>query len=84
MVCVNPLACSEELTGPLCGFRSYHHEEYRVIFKVFPELNQIAVVGVSKKNADHYAEIYKQLESIATAGKLADGFLSNLRMFSSH
>lgn len=70
--------------NPLAGFRSYHFGEYRVIYKVFPEMQQIAIVGIGKKDADHHAEIYKQLESLATAGKLADNVLSNLRMIRSN
>jgi mRNA-degrading endonuclease RelE of RelBE toxin-antitoxin system len=79
IVLKNPIECSEELTGPLARFRSFHYLEYRVIYKVFPEINAIAVVGVGKKNADHYAKIYKQLELLVEAGKLADSFLENLR-----
>jgi addiction module RelE/StbE family toxin len=84
VVCVNPETCAEELTGPLAGFRSYHCEDYRVIYKVFPETNQIAVVGVGKRNGDHHAEIYKQLENLAAAGKLATEVLGNLRLIQSN
>jgi addiction module RelE/StbE family toxin len=84
IVCVNPETCAEELTGPLTGFRSYHCEDYRVIYKVFPATKQIAVVGVGKRDADHHAEIYKQLENLAAAGKLADNVLGNLRMIRSN
>jgi addiction module RelE/StbE family toxin len=84
IVCVNPDTCAEELTGPLTGFRSYHSGDYRVIYKVFHETQQIAIVGVGKKDADHHAEIYKQLENLAAAGKLADSVLGNLRMIRSN
>ncbi len=57
---------------------------YRVIYKVFPEAKKIAVVGVGKKDADHHAEIYKQLENLAAAGKLAGDVLGNLRMVRSN
>jgi len=84
IVCINPETCAEELTGPLTGFRSYHYEDYRVIYKVFPEMKQIAVVGVGKKDASRHAEIYKHLENLAAAGKLADNVLGNLRMIRSN
>lgn len=82
VVAVNPAECSEELTGPLAGFRSHHFEEYRVVFKIFPTHQKIAVVGVGKKNADHHAEIYKDLEGLANAGKIAESILANMRMIS--
>jgi mRNA-degrading endonuclease RelE of RelBE toxin-antitoxin system len=79
VVLKNPIACSEELTGPLAQFRSFHYLNYRIVYRVFPDLKAIAVVGVGKKNADHYAEIYKQLENVVRAGKIADDFLKNLK-----
>jgi addiction module RelE/StbE family toxin len=84
VVCVNPETCAEELSGPLAGFRSYHCKDYRIIYKVFPETEQIAIVGIGKKDADHHAEIYKQLENLAAAGKLATEVLSNIRMIQSN
>lgn len=84
VVCVNPETCADKLTGPLAGFRSYHCHDYRVIYKVFPEMQQIAIVGIGKKDADHHAEIYKQLETLAAAGKLADNVLGNIRMIRSN
>jgi mRNA-degrading endonuclease RelE of RelBE toxin-antitoxin system len=80
VVSVNPVICSEGLTGPLSGFRSYHCGNYRVVFKLYEDSQTVAVVGVGKKNADHSAEIYKQLEVLAGAGKLADTFLKNLKL----
>jgi addiction module RelE/StbE family toxin len=84
VVCVNPADCSVELTGPLAGFRSYHFEEYRVIYKIFEHSKEIVILGIGKKNADHYTEIYKNLEGLAKAGKLADTVLSNIRMLNSN
>ena len=80
VVCVNPIDCSEELTGPLAEFRSYHLDDYRIVFRVLDCHNLIVVVGIGQKNADHCAEIYKNLENMARAGKLADSMLTNLRM----
>jgi len=79
VICENPYNCAEELAGLLREFRSYHYEDYRIIYKPYEDLKAIAIVGIGKKNSDHYAEIYKQLEQMAGAGKLADSFLRNLR-----
>jgi mRNA-degrading endonuclease RelE of RelBE toxin-antitoxin system len=78
VVLKNPVGCSEALTGPLLHFRSFHFRDYRVIYRVFEDLKAVAFVGVGKKNAEHYAEIYKKLESLVQAGKLADSLLESL------
>ena len=75
----DPVVCSEPLSGPLAQFRSFHHGEYRVVYRVFDDLGALVFVGVGKKNAAHYAEIYKKLESLVEAGELADSLLRNLR-----
>jgi mRNA-degrading endonuclease RelE of RelBE toxin-antitoxin system len=82
VVLKDPIGCSEELTGRLERFRSFHYLDYRIIYRVFSDMNAIAVVGVGKKNAGHYAEIYKRLEALVEAGKLADSFLEHLRSVS--
>ena len=79
VVLKNPLGCSEALTGPLLHFRSFHFRDYGVVYRVFQDLKAVAFVGVGKKNSEHYAEIYKKLESLVGAGKLADTLLQNLR-----
>jgi len=78
----DPIGCSEELTGPLADFRSYHFLNYRVVYRIFEDLNAIAVVGVGEKDANHQAEIYKKLETLAKTGELADTVLRTIRLFS--
>jgi mRNA-degrading endonuclease RelE of RelBE toxin-antitoxin system len=82
VVAVNPENCSEELTGPLAEFRSHHFEEYRIIYKILPTHHKVVVVGVGEKNADHHAEIFKNLEGLANAGKLAESILASMRVIS--
>lgn len=79
----DPVACSEPLIGPLAGFRSFHFRDYRVIYRVYPELKTIAVVGAGKKDKAHHAEIYNKLERLAKAGKLAEEFLRAIRLLGS-
>jgi mRNA-degrading endonuclease RelE of RelBE toxin-antitoxin system len=78
----DPIGCSEELSGVLKDFRSFHFSEYRVIYRVFEDLRAIAVVGVSKKNPDHQTDIYKRLEALAESGEIADSVLKTMRLFS--
>ena len=46
------------------------------------DLEAIAVVGVGKKDPDHHAEIYKQLETLARGGELAATVLKMYRSLS--
>jgi len=75
----DPMGCSEPLTGLLEEFRSFHFGEYRVIYRVFEEMNAVTVVGIGKKDQGHRAEIYEQLESLAKTGKLAAALLEVYR-----
>lgn len=77
----DPLGCSVQLNEPLAGFRSFHFGNYRVVYRVFEDLRAIAVVGVGEKDAHHHSDVYKRLESLANAGKLADTVLKTLRLF---
>ena len=79
IVARDPESCSESLTGPLAGYRSYHFDERRIVFRIFDDLNAIAVVGVGLKMP--VPGIYERLEALAHTGKLADSVLSTLRMF---
>jgi mRNA-degrading endonuclease RelE of RelBE toxin-antitoxin system len=76
---IDPIGCSEPLTGQLERFRSFHHGDYRVVYRVFTDLRVVAVVGIGKKDEDHQAEIYKNLEALASKGKLAEAVLRTLR-----
>jgi len=75
---VDPAGCSEPLTGLLQDFRSFHHREYRVVYRVFDELGAVSVVGIGKKDEAHQAEIYKKLEALAEKGRLAEAVLRAL------
>jgi mRNA-degrading endonuclease RelE of RelBE toxin-antitoxin system len=78
----DPIACSESLTGPLENFRSFHHGDYRVIYRVFEDIKVVSVVGIGKKDEHHQTEIYKQLEILARSGELAASVLETFRSLS--
>ncbi|HXC32742.1 MAG TPA: type II toxin-antitoxin system RelE/ParE family toxin [Verrucomicrobiae bacterium] len=79
---VDPVACSEPLTGLLENYRSYHFGEYRVIYRVFEDIKAVAVVGVGMKDQSHHAEIYQKLELLAKTGELAATVLDTYRSIS--
>jgi hypothetical protein len=76
-VAVDPAACSRELRQHLDGNRSFTWQGYRVVYRVFEELNAVAVVGVGVRSAQ-----CRKPETLARTGKLAEGVLFSLRGFS--
>lgn len=76
---VNPVNCSEPLTGVLEGFRSFHYGSYRVVYRIFEDIQTISVVAIGKKDKTHQTDLYRKLESLAKTGKLAESVLKALR-----
>ena len=77
----DPLSCSTELSPPLGGFRSFHWRQYRIVFRVFEDLNSVVIVAVGERSPQSAANIYRKLEMLASAGKLAESVLNTLRRF---
>jgi mRNA interferase RelE/StbE len=76
---VDPVGCSEPHTGLLEGFRSFHFESYRVVYKVIEDIRVVAVVAIGKKDKSHQRELYRRLEALAETGKLAKAVLETYR-----
>ena len=81
-VAKDPFGCSRELREPLKGFRSFSYEHYRVVFKVYEDLNAIGIAGIGKRDAQSQADVYKKLHALAAEGKLAEKVLATLQGFS--
>jgi len=79
---VDPFSCSEELSGILGHYRSFHYGDYRIVYRVFEDIRIISVVGLGKKNKDHRTDLYKRLEDLANRGRLADAVLETYRRIS--
>lgn len=79
VVAAGPIDCSTEMVEPLAGFRSYHFNGYRVVFRVYEVRKLVVVVGIGKKEPPQ--QVYARLEKLASSGKLADSVLTTLRMF---
>jgi hypothetical protein len=41
--------CSEELSGILGHYRSFHYGAYRVVYRVFEDIRTVSVAGLGKK-----------------------------------
>lgn len=78
----NPCGCSKELKGKLSGYRSFCWQGYRVVYKIFPDLRAVAVVGVGLRDAQSRNDVYRRLEQMARTGELAQQVLFSMRGFS--
>jgi mRNA-degrading endonuclease RelE of RelBE toxin-antitoxin system len=76
---VDPFGCSEELSGILGQYRSFHCGNYRVVYRIFENMKVVSVVGLGKKNKEHQTGLYKRLEDLAKRGRLADAVLETYR-----
>jgi len=79
---VGPFSCSEQLSGILGHYRSFHYGNYRVVYRVFEDIRVVSVVGPGNKNKDHQTDLYKRLEDLAKRGRLADAVLETYRRIS--
>lgn len=79
---VNPVACSEPLFGMLEAYRSFHYGDYRVVYRVFEDIQAVSVVGVGKKDKAHRTDLYHRLEDLAKKGRLAETILDTYRAIS--
>jgi len=78
----NPKGSSEALREPRTGWRSFHSGNYRVVFKLYDDLQIIAVAGIGKHSSHTLQDIYKRLEELAKTGRLAEKIVAALRRFS--
>ena len=78
----DPKACSEELHGPLKDYRRFHLLGYRIIYRVFPQLKALAIVGIGTHSKDAKADTYRRLEVPAEKGKIAESVFHSLKGFS--
>lgn len=79
----DPTHCSEPLRDPLAGWRSFHSGRYRIIFRIYEDLNVVAIAGIGKHSSHASQDIYRRLEALAQRGELAKSILAGLRGFSS-
>ena len=77
----DPFGPSLELREPLEAWRSYHWGNYRIIFRVFGDLETIAIAAVGKRRPGLQTDVYRKLERLVREGKLAEKILRAIREF---
>jgi mRNA-degrading endonuclease RelE of RelBE toxin-antitoxin system len=73
----NKLAADPEgyetpLRGALTGFWKHEFASHRVIYRIYPDMAAIVVCAVGKRQGEHVTDVYKQLEPMVKAGKVAE------------
>lgn len=69
------------LRGSLAGYWKHQFGNHRVIYRIYPEAHVVVVCAVGVRKQGDAEDIYRQLESVAKTGRLAEqlaSVLSNL------
>jgi mRNA-degrading endonuclease RelE of RelBE toxin-antitoxin system len=69
---VDPEGYGTPLRGVLTGFWKHEFASHRVIYRIYPDMAAIVVCAVGKRQGEHVSDVYKQLEPMVKAGKVAE------------
>jgi len=76
---VEPEGYGLPLRGSLAGYWKHQFSNHRVIYRTYPERNVVVVCAVGVRKQGDAEDIYRQLESVAKTGRLAEQLASVLR-----
>jgi mRNA-degrading endonuclease RelE of RelBE toxin-antitoxin system len=76
---VDPEGYGLPLRGPLAGFWKHQFRNHRVVYRIYPEQRVVVVCALGVRKQGDAADIYRQLESSAKTGRLAEQVASVLR-----
>ena len=67
------------LRGSLTGYWKHQFGNHRVVYRIYPQHNVVVVCSVGVRKHGHAGDIYRQLESVAKTGRLAEKLAAVLR-----
>jgi mRNA-degrading endonuclease RelE of RelBE toxin-antitoxin system len=76
---VNPEGYGLPLRGALANFWKHEFANHRVIYRIYPQIRLVAICAVGIRKQGDAADIYRQLESVAKSGRLAEQLASVLK-----
>jgi mRNA interferase RelE/StbE len=76
---VDPEGYGLLLRGSLASYWKHQFGNHRVIYRVYPEHHVVVVCAVGVRKQGDAEDIYRQLESIAKTGRLAEQLASVLK-----
>jgi mRNA interferase RelE/StbE len=69
---VDPESYGLPLRGSLAGYWKHQFGNHRVIYRIYPEHRVVVVFAVGVRKQGDAEDIYRQLESVAKTGRLAE------------
>lgn len=76
---VDPEKYGLPLRGSLAGYWKHQFGNHRVVYRIYPQHRAVVVCSVGVRKQGDAEDIYRQLESVAKTGRLADQLASVLR-----
>ena len=76
---VDPEGYGLPLGGSLAGYWKHQFGNHRIVYRIFPEKNVVVVCAVGVRKEGDAEDIYRQLESVAKTGRLAEQLASVVR-----
>ncbi len=76
---VDPEGYGLSLRGSLAGYWKHQFGNHRVVYRIYPQHHIVVVCSVGARKQGDAEDIYRQLESVAKTGRLAEQLASVLR-----
>ena len=76
---VAPEAYGLPLRGPLTNYWKHEFGNHRVIYRIYAAHHMVVVCAVGARKQGDVADVYRQLESVAQTGRLAEQLASVLK-----
>jgi len=76
---VDPEGYGLPLRGTLAGYWKHQFGSHRVIYRTYPQHRVVVVCSVGVRKQGDAEDIYRQLESVAKTGRLAEQLTSVLK-----
>ncbi|PYT74740.1 MAG: hypothetical protein DMG42_10160, partial [Acidobacteria bacterium] len=67
------------LRASLAGYWKHQFGNHRVVYRIYPQHHIVVVCSVGARKQGDAEDIYRQLESVAKTGRLAEQLASVLR-----
>ena len=67
------------LRGPLTGYWKHQFGNHRVVYRIYPTHRVVVVCSVGVRKQADAEDIYRQLQSVAKSGRLAEQLAAVLR-----
>ncbi len=67
----DPEGYGTPLRSSLAGYWKHEFASHRVIYRIYPDDSVIVICAVGKRQGEHAGDVYKQLEPMVKAGKIA-------------